>query len=214
KDQFPTCVSRTKRSRRSTKEPKYWCTSCGEGFGEKYDWKRHEVVYQEWTETYHCDNCDKVYHLDKDFIHHHQKSHRCRTCAEKQHLELARRKRKGRTGWGCGFCTKYHSDWTERCNHIAWHFEKNGDTMEKWKHSRVILSLLQQPYIWQEWMRLLDAKQETNPNFGWKKQKTGRAEGYPDSDRPPHLQDLLEFFEPGQDAAPIVKLAYNLGHRS
>jgi hypothetical protein len=211
KSPFLTCVSRTKRSQRSTKEPRYFCTSCEEGFGEKYDWKRHEETYQERSETYHCDNCEKTYFLKKDFVHHHKESHRCKTCVEKQHADLARRPRKPRTGWGCGFCRRFDQDWTERCNHVASHFE-SGQTMATWSQTQIILSLLTQPHLAKEWHRLLDIFQEPNPSFGWSSRWTGRAEGYPDSDCAPQLQDLLEFFTPEQDAAALARLAYEMGH--
>ncbi|PSN64087.1 hypothetical protein BS50DRAFT_679241 [Corynespora cassiicola Philippines] len=212
REPFATCVSRTKRSRRSNKQPRYWCTSCKEGFGEKYDWKRHEETYQERFDMYECDLCKKTYFLDKDFIHHHQKGHRCKTCAENQHVEIAKRPRKARTGWGCGFCVHFDADWTDRCNHIAWHFEKNGDTMDNWKHSVVILSLLKRPSIYSEWMDLLYRKKEANPRFGWNQHETGRAEGYPYTRTSAQLQDLLEFYTPDQDSKALVRLAYELGH--
>ncbi|KAF2745695.1 hypothetical protein M011DRAFT_426817 [Sporormia fimetaria CBS 119925] len=211
--EFSTCVSRPKRSRRTLKEPRYWCTSCKEGFGEKYDWKRHEETYQERCETYQCDLCDKQYFLDKDFLHHHKESHRCKTCNENDHVNQSRRSRRRRTGWGCGFCLRFDADWTERCNHIAWHLEKNGDTIADWNQTQVILSLLQQSGIKQEWHRLLESKRERNPSFGWSQRWAGRAEGYPDSDCAPQLQDLLEFFTTGQNATALVALAYEMGHQ-
>jgi hypothetical protein len=212
KEPFLTCVSRAKRPRRSTKEPKYWCTSCSEGFGEKYDWKRHEETFQERSDIYECSLCDKYYYLDKDFILHHQKGHRCRTCVANEHVVKAKRSRVQRTGWGCGFCLRFDSDWTERCKHIAWHFEK-GDILANWKHAKVILSLLQQPYVRTAWRNLIEEKRELFPNFGWNQTDTGRAEGYPDSSRRPQLQDLLEYFTPDQNVSALVQLAYEKGHR-
>lgn len=212
KDQFLTCVSRTERSKPSDKEPKYWCTSCKKGFCKKWDWKRHEETYQERCDTYQCGLCKKTYFLEKDFIHHHRESHRCQRCSDDQHGEAAKRTRRGRTGWGCGFCLQYHTDWTERCNHIAWHFEKNGDTMENWSQSKIIYSLLLQPSIREEWQRILYSKQELNPHFGWSQSWAGRAEGYPDSGCAPQLQDLLEFFTEEQNASEIAEFAYHIGH--
>ena len=213
KTQYTTCLSRTKRTRRSTRgEPRYFCTSCHEGFREKYDWKRHEETYQERSETYRCDLCKKTYFLEKDFVHHHRESHRCQTCSENAHVELARRKRRSRTGWGCGFCIHFSADWTERCNHIAKHFE-SGLNMSSWKQTRTILSLLQQPCLKQAWNRLLENKGEANPSFGWSQRWAGRADGYPDSDHPPQLQDLLEFFTPDQHPESLVEWAYEMGHQ-
>jgi hypothetical protein len=213
REPFLTCISRNKRSRRSTKEPKYQCTACGEGFQQKYDWKRHEETYQERTEMFECDLCLNVYFLEKDFIHHHQGSHRCQVCVPKKHVEIARKKRVARTGWGCGFCAHFSKTWQERCNHISEHFEKKGHTMADWKHSRVIWSLLQRPEILQEWCHLLETKQRTRNPFSWKELTTGRSEGYPDTGAQPQLQDLLEFFPQSYDAAAIARLAFETGLR-
>lgn len=214
REQFATCVSKTKRSRRTTKEPRYWCTSCEEGFREKYDWKRHEETFQERIETFECDLCKKTYFLEKDFVHHHRESHRCRTCIENDHVGAGRRKRQRRTGWGCGFCLHYDSDWTERCNHIASHYEKDKCTIKKWSQTQVIMSLLHQPHLREHWAQLIVGKEEPNPCFGWSSRWAGRAEGYPDTDRSPQLQDLLEFFTPDQNASALVALAYEMGHQS
>ncbi|KAF1964958.1 hypothetical protein BU23DRAFT_39393 [Bimuria novae-zelandiae CBS 107.79] len=210
---FLTCISRPKRSQHSAKESRYWCTACGKGFREKYDWKRHEMAYQERFESFECDNCSNIYFLDKDFIHHHRKSHRCQVCLSKRHVELARRKRVARTGWGCGFCVHFSTNWAERCNHIAEHFEKDRRTMENWKHSRVIWSLLQRPEILQAWCQILESKQRTQNPFSWKQSITGRSEGYPDTHAQPQLQDLLEFYTFPQDATSIARLAFETGLR-
>lgn len=212
KEPFQTCVSRKKRSRSSQQLSRYWCTSCEEGFKEKYDWKRHEETYQERTEMFACELCNNVYFLDKDFVHHHQKSHRCRVCAEKQHVELARKPRLARSGWGCGFCSHFSNNWAERCNHISKHFEKEEKTMEDWHHSQVIFSLLQRPEILRHWCRLLEVKQRTGTPFRWRRHDTGRVEGFPESNVGPQLQDLLEYYNPGSESpATIVQIAFDKG---
>lgn len=213
-ESFLTCISRPKRSRRCAREPRYWCTACGEGFREKYDWKRHEETYQERTESFECELCLNVYFLDKDYIHHHRGSHRCQVCVPKRHVELARKKRTVRTGWGCGFCVHFSTNWSERCNHISEHFEKDKCTMADWKHSQVIWSLLQRPEILREWCQLLESKQRTQNPFSWKQSITGRSEGYPDTNQPPQLQDLLEFHTFPQNAATIARLAFEAGLRT
>jgi len=87
--------------------------------------------------------------------------------------------------------------------------------MGAWKQSQVVWSLLQQPALRREWLRLLDRKGEAYPNFKWSERTTGGVEGYPEAGKPPQLQDLLEYFTPGQDdAAALVELAYELGHRA
>ncbi|ORY09140.1 hypothetical protein BCR34DRAFT_665693 [Clohesyomyces aquaticus] len=213
-----TCVKRLKRDSQSKKEPRYWCTSCGEGFQNKSDWKRHEEVYQERFDLYPCDLCDKPYFLDKDFRNHHQKGHSCARCVKtKQHAESARLKREPRRVWGCGICEHYDTKWEERCRHVAKHFEdkENPKKIKDWKHSQVILSLLRQDDIYQEWIRLLGAKRvRKDVAFGWNKGTTGRAEGFPDHHSDSQLQDKLEFFTPGRDdPRKIVELAFEKGHR-
>ncbi|KAF2662159.1 hypothetical protein K491DRAFT_281778 [Lophiostoma macrostomum CBS 122681] len=211
KEHYLTCVGRRERSNNSAKNPRYWCTSCRKGFGEKYDWKRHEEIYQERFEEFQCGLCRKAYFIDKDFAHHHQRRHSCQTCVENKHIEVARSQRRARSGWGCGFCLRYDTDWLERCRHIARHF-KDGRTMDHWTQTQVILSLLEQPLIWTAWNHILASQEERDPSFSWSPDFTGRAEGYPDIDCVPQLQDLLEFFTPDQDAATLAGLAYELGH--
>ncbi|EFQ85300.1 hypothetical protein PTT_19775 [Pyrenophora teres f. teres 0-1] len=215
KDYFKTCVSASKQSRACTKEHKYFCTSCERQFVEKADWKRHEETYQERPEMFKCDLCPAIYFLEKDFATHHVQSHRCAPCSEntrcnrKAHVLSARKRRMTRTGWGCGFCYHFSSEWTERCNHIAQHVEKEGLTKSKWYHSRVILSLLHRPDVYYEWMSLLRSSQPRITNCSWNQHSTGRVEGYPESNPKPQLQDYLEYFSPDQDAAALAQMAFD-----
>ncbi|KAI1549102.1 hypothetical protein PtrSN001C_001875 [Pyrenophora tritici-repentis] len=215
KDYFRTCVSASKHSRSCSKEHKYFCTSCERFFVEKADWKRHEETYQERPEMFKCDLCPAIYFLEKDFATHHVQSHRCAPCAEnircnrKAHVLSARKQRMNRTGWGCGFCCHFSSDWTERCNHIAQHIEKEGLTKSRWYHSKVILSLLQRPEVYYEWTSLLRSAQPRITTCSWNQHSTGRVEGYPESNPTPQLQDYLEYFSPDQDAASLAQLAFD-----
>ncbi|KAI8934162.1 hypothetical protein NX059_008915 [Plenodomus lindquistii] len=214
RDYFKSCVSTNKQSRPCNREQKYFCTICEKSFVSKADWKRHEETYQERTEKFQCDNCPAIYFLDKDFVAHHVKSHQCATCADnvkcslKRHVQAARQRRMARTGWGCGFCTHFSGDWTERCNHIAYHIEKEGKTASNWYHSKVIYSLLQRPAIQVEWCKLLESRQERDLTIGWNQRSTGRTEGYPESNPRPQLQDLLEYFTQDQNPAPLALLAF------
>ncbi|KAH9876282.1 hypothetical protein J1614_004161 [Plenodomus biglobosus] len=215
RDYFRSCVSTNKQSRPCNKEHKHFCTICEKTFVSKADWKRHEETYQERTEKFQCDNCTAIYFLDKDFVAHHVKSHQCVTCSDsikcsmKRHVQQARQRRRSRTGWGCGFCTHFSDDWTERCNHIAHHIEKEGKTQSNWYHSKVIYSLLQRPAIQKEWHKLLENRQERELTIGWNQGSTGRTEGYPESNPTPQLQDLLEYYTPDQDAAALALLAFD-----
>lgn len=208
RDVFTTCVSKKRRSRRSQGEPRYWCTSCEEPFIEKFDWKRHEDTYQERRFVFRCSLCSAKYFLEKDFHHHHKTRHNCETCHRDEHQEAAKQERQRRTGWGCGFCTHFSTDWRERCNHVAQHFEKDCKTMQDWRHSDVILSLLQRPAIKVAWCKILHSQPQLRTDFGWNQHNTGRVEGYPENDAKPHLQDLLEYYRSSDDAAALAQLAF------
>jgi hypothetical protein len=215
KDFYKTCASRTQRARRSTTVPKYFCTSCGEPFGEKADWKRHEETYQERPEEFQCDRCPAKYFLDKDFVKHHR-SHNCAhcasstKCADRQHVQDARTPRTMRTGWGCGFCYHFSTRWAERCHHVAQHFDTERKTMHDWNHSVVIVSLLQRPAMRREWAALLASKKRAHLDFSWDPHATRRVEGYPDSTATAHIQDELEYLAPGHDAAALARRVYGL----
>jgi hypothetical protein len=216
KDYYKTCVSRRPRARRAETVQKYFCTVCKEPFAEKADWKRHEETYQERREEFQCDLCQAKYFLDKDFVNHHIQGHECahcfasNKCSSKKHVEEARRPRKARTGWGCGFCYHFTQSWTERCNHIAHHFDTEGKTMTDWNHSSVIYSLLQRPAVLIKWNAVLESKRRAFIGFGWDPESTARVEGYPDSNQTLQLQDALEFFTPDQDAAALARKAFVL----
>lgn len=215
KDYFKTCVSTHKQTRPCLKEQKYFCTVCKKPFVEKADWKRHEETYQERSEKFQCDLCSAIYFLDKDFVTHHAQSHRCASCTEnikcsrKRHVWDVRQKRPTRTGWGCGYCCHFSTNWIERCNHIARHIDDEGKSASNWKHSQVIYSLLQRPALQIEWIRLLSSKPEHMIQFAWNEHSTGRVEGYPESHPNPKLQDMLEYYTPNQNAALLVRLAYD-----
>lgn len=216
KDYYKTCVSRKQRARRANTVQKYFCTICKEPFVEKADWKRHEETYQERPEEFQCDICHAKYFLDKDFVNHHVQTHNCMPCytstkcSDKKHVQESRRQRKIRTGWGCGFCYHFSTNWVERCNHIAHHFDHEGKTMADWCHSVVIYSLLRRPAVLMEWDSVLQSMNQPFTGFAWTAEATGRVEGYPNSSRYPRLQDALEYFTPKQDAAALARKAYDL----
>ena len=209
---FSTCVSRRKRGRTGSTDLKYWCTSCGEGFGKKFDWKRHEETFQERTEKYSCGLCNKTFFLAKDFQKHHQDTHRCTRCDEDRHVEKAKEMLKTRTAWGCGICSRLDFDWIERCRHVARHFEE-GHNFTHWHHTHVILALLGRPGVNEAWHSLMEKKAIVNPWFRFHRRTTARAEGFPYSGRAPQLQDLLEFFTPEQDAQKLVEQAWEEGYK-
>jgi hypothetical protein len=86
--------------------------------------------------------------------------------------------------------------------------------MVDWSHSVVIYSLLQRPIVVDEWNALLQSINRSFKGFAWDVHSTGRVEGYPDTSRFPRLQDALEYFSPSQDAAALVRKAYDLAVKS
>jgi hypothetical protein len=220
KDYYKTCVSRKQRARRAATVQKYFCTICKEPFVEKADWKRHEETYQERPEEFQCDICHNKYFLDKDFVNHHVQAHNCMhcntstKCTDKRHVQESRRRRKRRTGWGCGFCYHFSTNWVERCNHIAHHFDHEGKTMADWHHSVVIYSLLHRPAVLPEWNAVLESMNRHSTRLAWNAESTGREEGYPDSSRYPRLQDALEYFTPKQNAAVLARKTYDLAMKT
>ncbi|KAJ4364995.1 hypothetical protein N0V83_008611 [Neocucurbitaria cava] len=215
KDYFKTCISGNKQRRPCGKEQKYFCTACEKPFVEKADWRRHEETYQERPEMFQCDLCPAIYFLDKDFATHHVSNHRCAACFEnikcsqKRHVQLAKKQRVTRTGWGCGFCCHFSSSWTERCNHIAYHLEKEDKKVEDWRHSCVIYSLLHRPALLPAWTYILQSKRRHFTSFAWNQHSTGRVEGYPESSQLIQLQDALEYYTPNQNAAALAQLAFD-----
>jgi hypothetical protein len=156
-----------------------------------------------------CDFCDAIYFLAKDFVNHHHKWHRCKLCKHtKDHVQSAKKDRLPRSGWGCGFCIHFSTDWKERCDHIAHHFEKENLDMKSWHHSRVIYSLLKRPVVQKEWAKILQSQPHINTSFSWNKHSTGRVDGYPENGATPKLQDRLEYYRSGDDAAALAQLAF------
>lgn len=197
----------------NTKSQRYSCTSCDTEFGLKYDWQRHEIEFHERWKKFPCPNCNRIFWGSNVFNQHHMSSHRCQTCphADKVVKHLPKRK-----AWGCGFCADVNMTWKGHFKHVATHFE-SGKSKSDWKHSSVIYGLLHQPLIVKAWRGLLINKHgqwpDPKPRFEWQQATTGRAPGYTENKCSAQLQDLLEFFGDGQDAKPIVQLAYDKGLR-
>lgn len=192
---------------------KYFCTSCNKGFARKYDWKVHEQRYHEQQKQYPCPDCNVVLHAETLFKSHHRDSHGCQDCnhAKSQEREVEDRRR--RTAWGCGFCGELLEDWEKRCDHVSAHYDE-GVKRDSWDHSKVILGLLRQEDIDEQWRNLLITKHGSNPNpplaMRWSKDATGRSHG----ENSQQLQDLLEFGACTRDPAVIAQMAYDLGLRT
>jgi hypothetical protein len=102
-------------------------------------------------------------------------------------------------------------DWEKRCDHVAAHYD-NGIKREEWDHSKVIIGLLRQPDVDQEWRLYLTNRHgqfPTDLGLRFSKEATGRSHG----ENAAQLQDLLEFGACPRDIKTIVELAYEHGYR-
>ncbi|QDS73338.1 hypothetical protein FKW77_006675 [Venturia effusa] len=203
----------TPRQRESDVEAKkkYFCTSCNKGFARKYDWKVHEQRYHEQQTQYPCPDCNQILFAETLFKSHHRDAHGCQECPHAKTVAKDVDVRRRRTAWGCGFCSEILDDWEKRCDHVASHYDV-GVKREEWDHSKVIIGLLRQPEIDQEWQSLLLSRHGHTPTdlgLRFSKEATGRSHG----ENAFQLQDLLEFGSTTRDIAAIVQLAYEQGYR-
>lgn len=190
---------------------KYFCTSCNKGFARKYDWKVHEQRYHEQQTQYPCPDCNQILFAETLFKSHHRDAHGCQECPHAKTVAKDVDVRRRRTAWGCGFCSEILDDWEKRCDHVAGHYD-GGIKREEWDHSKVIIGLLRQPEIDQEWQTLLLSRHGHTPTdlgLRFSKEATGRSHG----ENAFQLQDLLEFGSTTRDIASIVQLAYEHGYR-
>ncbi|KIV99215.1 uncharacterized protein PV09_09079 [Verruconis gallopava] len=208
-----TPVRPSPRQRESDVEAKkkYFCTACNKGFARKYDWKVHEQRYHEQQTQYPCPDCNQILFAETLFKSHHRDAHGCQDCPHAKGIAKEVDVRRKRTAWGCGFCSEMLDDWEKRCDHVAAHYD-NGVKREEWDHSKVIIGLLRQPEIDQEWRLLLTSRHgqfPTDLGLRFSKEATGRSHG----ENAAQLQDLLEFGACPRDIKAIVELAYEHGYR-
>jgi hypothetical protein len=190
---------------------KYFCTACNKGFARKYDWKVHEQRYHEQQTQYPCPDCNQILFAETLFKSHHRDAHGCQDCPHAKAIAKEVDVRRKRTAWGCGFCSEMLDDWEKRCDHVAAHYD-NGIKREEWDHSKVIIGLLRQPDVDQEWRLYLTNRHgqfPTDLGLRFSKDATGRSHG----ENAPQLQDLLEFGASARDIKTIVELAYEHGYR-
>ncbi|KAF2428920.1 hypothetical protein EJ08DRAFT_698715 [Tothia fuscella] len=190
---------------------KYFCTSCNKGFARKYDWKVHEQRYHEQQTQFPCPDCNQILFAETLFKSHHRDAHGCQECPHAKTVAKDVDMRRRRTAWGCGFCSEILDDWEKRCDHVAGHYD-NGIKREEWDHSKVIIGLLRQPAIDQEWRSFLMQRHgqfPTDLGIRFSKEATGRSHG----ENSVQLQDLLEFGACPRDVSTIVQAAYEHGYR-
>jgi hypothetical protein len=206
-------VRPTPRQRESDVEAKkkYFCTSCNKGFARKYDWKVHEQRYHEQQTQFPCPDCNQILFAETLFKSHHRDAHGCQDCPHAKTVAKDVDMRRRRTAWGCGFCSEILDDWEKRCDHVAAHYD-NGIKREEWDHSKVIIGLLRQPSVDQEWRSYLMQRHgqfPTDLGLRFSKEATGRSHG----ENSFQLQDLLEFGACQRDISTIVESAYEHGYR-
>jgi hypothetical protein len=190
---------------------KYFCTSCNKGFARKYDWKVHEQRYHEQQTQFPCPDCNQILFAETLFKSHHRDAHGCQECPHAKTVAKDVDMRRRRTAWGCGFCSEILDDWEKRCDHVAGHYD-NGIKREEWDHSKVIIGLLRQPAVDQEWRAYLVQRHgqfPTDLGLRFSKEATGRSHG----ENSFQLQDLLEFGACPRDISTIVQAAYEQGFR-
>ena len=191
---------------------KYFCTHCARGFGRQYDWRVHEERYHEQYVEYPCPDCNIVLYSTCSFNYHHQVAHSCQKCAHGADCIKEAETSRQRTAWGCGFCGELFHNWESRCRHIIYHYNQGARRVE-WTHSKLIIGLLKQDDIDDQWRALLIEKHGEFPDppitLRWSKKATGRAHA-----GNLQLQDILEMRTNLIDPRRIAELAYELGIRT
>jgi hypothetical protein len=156
--------------------PKFFCThpDCKtneEGFSTKDVWINHEKTIHETLEQYRCDQCNLVFRLVKRLRRHHKETHNCTgaspataknsgtnqkqiRCLHADDLRVKDLPQKG--AWGCPYCAQSLPKWEARINHIVKeHYMNHQVTKRDLSYTKVILGLLNQPYISSSWSAII-----------------------------------------------------------
>jgi len=139
--------------------PKIFCPSCVEDekpehFKSKYGYKKHEENHHYYSgHEWHCHDCNLVFDRKSNTKIHFRRLHSAKNQELLMlwgHIELLPRDR-----FGCGFynCRQWCKSWKERCDHVTSHM-KYGDTSDLWSFSTVMLNLLRQDGVRDEWEKL------------------------------------------------------------
>lgn len=152
-------LSGSRTSQKLQTMPNVFCPSCAEDGGKpkrfksKYGYKRHEENHHyygglEW----YCQDCRLVIDGKSQAMKHFRELHPTKNqemLALRGQIQLLPRYR-----FGCGFhnCQQWFKSWKERCDHVTTHMEC-GDTSDLWDFSTVILNLLRQDGVRDEWVR-------------------------------------------------------------
>ncbi|KKY21878.1 putative zinc finger c2h2-type protein [Diplodia seriata] len=182
----------------------YACTFCEQTFKHRAYWLCHEEELHEQPRRWTCPDCYRSFFAEKKYRKHHYESHGCsscgmkkdaertlnvtercsmqgviegregkpvrnKTCAEKAMLRVHNKK-----AYGCGFCVTLCRSWSERCDHVARHYE-TGVSKNDWCFTNVVKSLLLQSELAIAWEKLMTKEhgmdKATWPAFVWDKRE-------------------------------------------
>lgn len=212
----------------------YACTFCDQTFKHRAYWLTHEEELHEQPRRWTCPDCYRSFFAEKKYRKHHYESHGCTTCALKKDAErsLTATERcsvqgviEGKEGkpvrsktcaeksmlrvhnkkaYGCGFCITLCRSWSERCEHVARHFEA-GSTKSDWCFTNVVKSLLLQSELATVWEKFMSREHGTDraawPNFVWDRREA---------------RDLVRSMEQNgmvhEKVKAIAQNAYDLAH--
>ncbi|KAF2141442.1 uncharacterized protein K452DRAFT_298812 [Aplosporella prunicola CBS 121167] len=206
----------------------YVCTFCDEAFRTKAYWKTHEEEMHEQPKRWTCPDCYRTFHAEKKYRRHHAESHGCKHCApsRKHHHHSDGRKTASsssgsqsasarkcadrsvlqlhkKAAYGCGFCVTLLTSWSERCSHVAAHFER-GRPRADWSTSNVVKSLMLQPQLAGAWEALLTREHGPDrahwPWFGWRRRESREL-----------LRSMEQQGMVRERAKALAKAAYDLG---
>ena len=85
------------------------------------------------------------------FVAHLSKCHRVHEREEGKALADSWRRNSGKRFWSCGFCVHCFSTFKDRLNHIGSKHLKQGQTLDEWNTTTLILGLLLQPGVDKAW---------------------------------------------------------------
>ncbi|KAI9149941.1 Resistance to glucose repression protein [Paramyrothecium foliicola] len=113
--------------------------------------------------------------------------------------------------WACGFCCQLFDAYASYTHHVHEHLKQQQRHPRPWKHSLVILGLLQQESVREAWRTIVDSVMLFR-RFRWIKKSTGRAPHWMSAyDRSGQLQDYLERFAgTNKEAYQLAQLAFDL----
>ncbi|KAK7733618.1 hypothetical protein SLS57_000633 [Botryosphaeria dothidea] len=212
----------------------YACTFCDQTFKHRAYWLTHEEELHEQPRRWTCPDCYRSFFAEKKYRKHHYESHGCstcglkkdaerslnvtercsmqpviegkegkpvrsKTCAEKAMLRVHNKK-----AYGCGFCVSLCRSWSERCDHVARHYEA-GVAKNDWCFTNVVKSLLLQSELAIAWEKLMSKEHGMDrtawPVFEWDKREA---------------RDLVRSMEQNgmvhEKVKEIARNAYDLAH--